>query len=384
MKLTRENYEIFFLDYYEGTLSKSQEEELVVFLQHNSDLKTEFEAFEIISLPNDAPAEFSGKDLLRQPLATSLQEKVKDIHLIAYHEGDLNEEEKQKVLEAIAADEKLHHDFMLYGQSHLQTDTTVVYPNKRSLKHFTLGAYMGTFRQIAAAAAVIAFLSTLFFMLPDGNQMDEVAVIKPNFNVPAEEIAPAENSMSELPSTTEVPDQPVTDTLEETSGKSTKPAQTPVVKQAVQPVKKPATTTPPANIIKNEIAQLSNNTQVTLVADIHPAEIALRSEFYWVSYMGEPFVTEERPQAPRQASPTLYASLVNLAYNEFERSTGVNLQNVEKQLAETRKYGIWDIAGLGLAGIGNLTGTPLTFDREQDDDGRIRSIGIGDKFRISR
>jgi hypothetical protein len=384
MKLTRENYEIFFLDYYEGNLSKSQEEELVVFLQHNSDLKAEFEAFEMISLPDEAPAEFAQKDLLRKPLITSINDQVNDIHLIAYHEGDLNEEEKQKVLEAIAGDEKLHHNFMLYGQSRLVTDNTIVYPGKRSLKHFTLGAYMNTFRQVAAAAAVIAFLSTLFFMLPDGNQPDHVAEIKPNFNVPAEELAPAVNDLPAAPSTTMVPEKPVIDSKEESTGKTERPSQTPVINQAVQPVKKPATIAPPATIIKNEIAQLNNIKNVSLMADIHPAEIEFRTEFYWVSYVGEPFIEEEDIDVPRQSTTPMYASLVGLAYNELERTTGFSLQNAEKQLAETRRYGLWDIAGLGLAGIGNLTGTPLTIERDRDDDGRVKSIGIGERFRITR
>ena len=43
--LSRSNYEIYFLDYYEGNLTESQRRELMSFLEQNPDLKEEFDSF---------------------------------------------------------------------------------------------------------------------------------------------------------------------------------------------------------------------------------------------------------------------------------------------------------------------------------------------------
>ena len=49
-KITRNNYEVFFLDYHEGLLSGEQMAEVILFLEKNEDLMEEFYSFENVSL----------------------------------------------------------------------------------------------------------------------------------------------------------------------------------------------------------------------------------------------------------------------------------------------------------------------------------------------
>ncbi|MFT6175464.1 MAG: hypothetical protein ACJAY4_001694, partial [Cryomorphaceae bacterium] len=53
-KITRHNYESFFLDYLEGELSDELKKELEVFLAQNPDLAEELEEFESVSLKPEA------------------------------------------------------------------------------------------------------------------------------------------------------------------------------------------------------------------------------------------------------------------------------------------------------------------------------------------
>jgi hypothetical protein len=59
MEINRNNYESRFLDYYEGTLSAEEVAALFLFLEQNSDLRTEFEEFEIIHLPENESSSFT-------------------------------------------------------------------------------------------------------------------------------------------------------------------------------------------------------------------------------------------------------------------------------------------------------------------------------------
>ena len=46
MKIDRNNYEVYFIDYFEGNLNREEREELFQFLFLNPDLKNEFDEFE--------------------------------------------------------------------------------------------------------------------------------------------------------------------------------------------------------------------------------------------------------------------------------------------------------------------------------------------------
>jgi hypothetical protein len=100
--ITRENYEIWMLDYAEGRLDSAQQKLFLDFLEQNPDLKRELEAFEQISL-NDEPIEkLSGKDLKKRQ--SWLLEKYNTDELIFhYNEGNLTAEELREWYDLIKA-----------------------------------------------------------------------------------------------------------------------------------------------------------------------------------------------------------------------------------------------------------------------------------------
>ena len=95
MNINRSNYESWFLDYYEGTLTPGQAEELFAFLDAHPDLRKEFDAFEMIQLDaEDAPVHFDKSVLHKQ---TAIDAGNLDEWLISEMEGRLSEDELNRL-----------------------------------------------------------------------------------------------------------------------------------------------------------------------------------------------------------------------------------------------------------------------------------------------
>jgi len=371
MIITRENYQAFFLDYHEGNLTSGQIAELMDFLVENPDLKEEFDEIDLVYLQDPNPDVFSHKDDLKMPLDAAIGGPIGDRHLIAWHEGDLNQEEQKMVLEAISEDSNLERDFNLFGLAKIQPDLTITFKGKSSLKRFVLGFQPGIIRNFAAAAAVLAILSTIYFMLPDINPSYELAEVNPI-------ASPADSLSREILNVQKEPDPVI-----QPADNSTEP------QGSEQPVSRRSGITEPGFSYRSKSFQLASVDPLpTLPVQItgnKPEFIETRQEFYWVSLAMDYSDEEiEQDMLPIETAPARrYSSFASLAYEGIERTTGVDVQRIERQIAE-RNFGIWDLAGLGLAGINQLTGTSLTLEKETDENGRIRTFGIGERFRISR
>jgi hypothetical protein len=371
MIITRENYQAFFLDYHEGNLTSGQIAELMDFLVENPDLKEEFDETDLVYLDEANHEVFSHKDYLKIPLDTTINGPIEDKHLIAWHEGDLSDEEEKMVMEAISEDSNLERDFNLYRLTKLKSDLTITYRGKSSLKHFILGFKPGIIRNLAAAAAVLAFLSTLYFMLPDIDRSSDVALLKP-IESPTDSL---KRDVIEIQKNAEPAIEPV-DSNNEKNGN-----ERPVNRRSAAPEPAISYRSTSFHLAKvDPLPTLPFQTSAT-----KPEFIETRKEFYWASLAMDYSDEEEDSEIlPVETAPSRrYSSFASLAYEGIERTTGVDVQRIERQIAE-RNFGIWDLAGLGIAGINQLAGTSLTLEKETDENGRIKTLGIGDRFRINR
>ncbi|GAA5219466.1 hypothetical protein GCM10025777_00960 [Membranihabitans marinus] len=64
MKITRDNYEIYALDYLEGQLDPEIHQEFLSFLASNKDISDELEGFTMVTLPVEEDIVYGDKDLL--------------------------------------------------------------------------------------------------------------------------------------------------------------------------------------------------------------------------------------------------------------------------------------------------------------------------------
>jgi hypothetical protein len=137
MKINRDNYEAYFLDYHEGQLSPEMVEEVKLFVTQNPDLKTILDEFEPISLVTDQEIVFEKKSSLKknQIFATSqVNELNYEEYLVSEVEGLLNAEELSVIEEFISINPQFEKDRRLFALAHLTTDDDIEFKAKESLK----------------------------------------------------------------------------------------------------------------------------------------------------------------------------------------------------------------------------------------------------------
>lgn len=159
-KITRDNYESFFLDYLEGNLEESRIDQFLDFLEKNPDLKEELHLFENIHLP-EQPHVFSGK---KQLYKTPADEKdAFNLKAIALMEGDLKKEERQLFENQLAQNPELHKEAALFQHTRLVADQHIIYPDKDKLyKSSSTVILMNWLGRIAAVAILIWGIHSFF------------------------------------------------------------------------------------------------------------------------------------------------------------------------------------------------------------------------------
>lgn len=155
MKITRKNYEPFFMDYLEGNLDDQLVNEFIDFLQQNPDLKEELDSFEPVSLP-DEPVVFEDKSRL---LRSDFDEpQVFETAAIALFEGDLPAKEKLNFQEYLSENPQKKKEAKLFESTRLQPDKTVVFEHKSRLRKSS-GIRLFLAWSISAAAVLLITLA---------------------------------------------------------------------------------------------------------------------------------------------------------------------------------------------------------------------------------
>lgn len=168
MKINRNNYEVFFLDYYEGNLPAEQVAELFLFLEENPQFKSEFDSFETIILKPSSIINFPEKAWLKKG---SINEENYVRFFIGYVEGTLTETEKQELVVFLQNYPAYKSDFSLFEKTKIHPDFQLVYPDKKGLKK-PIPFYQSqtTWYYVAAAACIVFLVGVLFlthFKIPE-------------------------------------------------------------------------------------------------------------------------------------------------------------------------------------------------------------------------
>ncbi len=159
--ISRKNYEIYFVDYFDGKLDESSKAELFTFLEQNSDLKEEFEQFEMIVSKPDEKVKFSNKESLKKDTPTLLNYKT---WLVAELEGDLTTEQI-KVLDGFTAKHpSIADERKLMSKIRLEA-TVIEFPRKKELKKPVIIPFRKmTITAVSVAAAITIFILGYLFI----------------------------------------------------------------------------------------------------------------------------------------------------------------------------------------------------------------------------
>ncbi|MBN2669663.1 MAG: hypothetical protein JXR60_10590 [Bacteroidales bacterium] len=172
MKISRDTYEIVFIDYLEGRLNDNDLKDLVSFLDQNPDLEAELrvvvetsKAKKLESKNSNNQFSFLKKESVLENTTSNFEELC-----ICFYEGLLNDKEEQLLLELVESDEQLMLAFDQFGACYFKPDLSIVYPNKASLKRKKSIPF---YRYTAYAAAVILVLGFALMLQTQDNTTKE-------------------------------------------------------------------------------------------------------------------------------------------------------------------------------------------------------------------
>ena len=94
MKIDRNNYEAYFIDYLEGNLDETLVNDFIEFIQQNPDLKEELSLFDSVKTPFRGSCFQQKRKIVQRKI--SMLKKNLITAAIASLEGDLSETEKHE------------------------------------------------------------------------------------------------------------------------------------------------------------------------------------------------------------------------------------------------------------------------------------------------
>jgi hypothetical protein len=180
MKVNRENYEIWMIDYFDGKLNAGEVEELMAFIATHDDIREEFELFSNESI-DAAIVSFDQKEDLKKTIKPlqGINELNYEEYFIAFFENDLIQEEKDHVLGFVALNPSLENEFKLHQKLIIPVENELIFANKDSLKkqrRITPFVYWAT----GVAAAVIVLLFSIFSLTRENVAIPVKETERPN------------------------------------------------------------------------------------------------------------------------------------------------------------------------------------------------------------
>jgi len=188
MKIDRNNYEIFFVEYLDGTLPVELIDDMLDFLQKNPDLANELKGLEKIKL--EAPEEIF-------PLKNSLKRSDFDMTdifeetCIRSIEGDLSAKEESDFKRSIDKNKKQKATYNLYRATISEPNLLITYPKKEQLKKSKNRTIAPIWYAVAASIVIGLFI----FISPDSrtnnsNTETVAKVIEEPYSTPEEKVTP--------------------------------------------------------------------------------------------------------------------------------------------------------------------------------------------------
>ncbi len=356
MKITRNNYELFFMDYLDGKLSDAEINMLEKFLLANPDLREELEGAEKFVIDPEDIA-FDQKDLLLKPdLALPVTKNNFEDFCIAASEGDLDDLQHYALMQYIDENKNSEKTFKLFNSLRLSPDMQVQFPGKGNLKKSVFLIRREILYPVLSIAAAVAFLLVVY--LNRENASSEIPGI--SANVPTEETI-----------------QPAVITKEQEAT----PVEEPLVQNAAviaynfQKEKKQSTSSKAREIPASIKEENKSKNQVPQQKLNPPVEIKL------------PSIAENEISVPRIEGNKIAYSPVKVSQPSQEYLTlpeYARKQVTEKILGnksrENVKLSGWLIAETGISGINKLTGSKMKLETKTAENGDVKAYSFSSKL----
>lgn len=179
MKINKNNYEIFFIDYLDNKLSYREIKELETFLSQNPELAEELENLKNISLiPENI--NFDNKDFLKKITGKKLiiNENNFDDICAAKIEKDLDDAENKEFEEYLLKHPEKKNEYILYQKTRLVADLSIKFENKILLKksnHIVYRKWIYASVSVAASILIIFYFFFSKFNISENNKPKTIA-----------------------------------------------------------------------------------------------------------------------------------------------------------------------------------------------------------------
>ena len=173
MKINKENYGRFIIDFYDGQLSPHEEQLLVLFLEQNPELKKEFENFEDLPVVQDKLWKFPEKELLKKPEIKTVGEITEDNfaeYFVLSQDGELTTEEQKSVETFLQQNPHLEEEYRQFGLAKVASAESVVFENKELLKQHRMIPLL-RYAGLTIAAVLLLFFGIRFFLSSPGQKI---------------------------------------------------------------------------------------------------------------------------------------------------------------------------------------------------------------------
>lgn len=350
MRIDRNNYEAFFLDFHEGNLSEGLTRELFSFLDSNPDLKEEFESFEMISvLPSDK--KYFGKDSLKKDTITSSNYKT---WFVGYIESDLTSEQKKEVEAYLQKNPSLKPELEIFKQTKLVPDHQIIFESKKQLKRGgKVILFTPQFNRIAVAA-FIAILLITYFLFRSGNEK----MISHRENIipkTQQRISPS------VPKENQLPDLIISQEMKKKMAQKSNPS---VRKNYEKENKRAEERTVPVKEEKTPEPLLTQHDEVPQNNVLEEKDSVLNT-----------FAENKKPEPFKPTTTQLSQVFSDDELKELGMKTDIQ---------QKEKASLWDIASKGVNEISKATGTEISMKKQTDEieDTKTYALALG-KFSVS-
>ncbi|RIJ48674.1 hypothetical protein D1614_09070 [Maribellus luteus] len=186
MKITRQNYEAYFIDYLEGNLDEQLVDVFIDFLQQNPDLKEELELFSAVTAVPESLTFNKKKRLYHEKydLESEFNEAA-----VARLEGDLSAQEMLDFDAYVLSHPEKQEDIDQFDKTRLKADESIRFEKKNKLYKRAAGK---TLLLWSTRVAAILIVGLVVFSLVTRNRKT---------NVPTNQLAQVEESKETQPST---------------------------------------------------------------------------------------------------------------------------------------------------------------------------------------
>jgi hypothetical protein len=341
MKITRNNYEAYIIDYLDGKLGPVESAELFRFLSQNPDLETEFGDYENIKLSNPTETGFD-KNKLKKDLSDikTINNDNFDEFCIARYEGDLSEHDEPRLEQYLKNHPEKQKDFELYSYAYLTPDYNIKYPQKENIKKISPFIRPRNMLIYATSLAAAVLLLIMLVIMP-GKREEMISGLQ------------------------------VADDVKEVSNISRDKYE-----KSSMPDKSPAVT---------EKASASNKN-----TGFKPQDITIAEKETIPEYLSPVFINKISPgkisDIKISASLTIPESHYEVRYEPVELTVRnlINIDDTDDSWIILDRINLWKLAEAGVKGFNYLTESEVLINKKMNNEGKIVAFGLdSESFRFS-